>query len=183
MSSSENRPKSIGDWYQKRSRRREDIALNKLGRQMRSETIFRVFCEELNIGVGDLRQRRGGGLYRGVIARLLIRYGGLTQREVAEHLGVKTGAAFSIRIKEAEQLLKTSGRWRKSIGRVEKRLDRPLTVTAVNYSLRTRSKAAVEGPANLVTRLNRTPVITRGQRQQSLSGFASPLGGRLMLGG
>ncbi len=55
-------------------------------------------------------------------ARLLIQYGGLTQREAAEHLGVKTGAAISIRIKEAEHLLKTSVRWRRSIERVEKRL-------------------------------------------------------------
>lgn len=100
----------------------EDVVRKQLNRRAGPEAILRIFCEELKIREDDLGRRRGGGTYRGLAARLLIRHGGLTQREAASYFGVTTGAAISIRIKEAEQPLKSSTHWRKKMERVEKML-------------------------------------------------------------
>ena len=102
---------------------REDVSLKGAGRQISPDTVLQVLYKTLKIDDNDLMKRRGGGLYRGFAARLLVQYSGLTQREVAVRFGMGTGAAVSIRIKEAEQLLQADSRWRKKMDYVKQELE------------------------------------------------------------
>jgi hypothetical protein len=49
---------------------------------------------------------RRQNLSRAVVATMLCKYGGLSQREVAGVIGVTTGSAVSIQLKRLEQALK-----------------------------------------------------------------------------
>ena len=103
-------------------RKAEDVSLRNERRAVPAEEVIRVVCEVFGFERGELLRRRGGAPYRGMAARMLVRYGGLTQRQAAAYLGVCTGAAISIRIREAERRLETDGAWRRKDARMERLL-------------------------------------------------------------
>jgi predicted transcriptional regulator len=57
-----------------------------------------------------------------VTAKMLCKYGGLTQREVAEILGLRTGAAVSIQLKNLSAALVADRGLRRRVARIEKTL-------------------------------------------------------------
>ena len=68
-----------------------------------------------------LIRRRDSG-FRAVASRMLCKYGGLTQRDAASVLGVKTGVAVSCQLKKLKALLETDQSMRRLVERREKRL-------------------------------------------------------------
>ena len=87
-------------------RKREDVLSVTERTRLGSGEILDAVMRGLRIGREDLMRRRGGGEYRGIAARMLVKYGGLTQRETAEVLGLTTGAAISRQQKALEERLK-----------------------------------------------------------------------------
>ena len=73
----------------------EDVALRRVGRRLEASRIVEVACRHLGVKAGDERCRRRDSWIRPVVARMLSRYGGLTQREIAVCLGVTTGKSVS----------------------------------------------------------------------------------------
>lgn len=104
---------------EKSKRRAEDISLRKERRAVPPEEIVERVCEVLGIDKEELLQRRGGGAYRGLAAKMLIKYGRLTQREAAVYLNVSTGAAVSIRIREADRAVRGDRTWRRKASSIE----------------------------------------------------------------
>jgi len=104
---------------EKSKRRAEDISLRKERRAVPPEEIVERVCEVLGIDKEKLLQRRGGGAYRGLAAKMLIKYGRLTQREAAVYLNVSTGAAVSIRIREADRAVRGDRTWRRKASSIE----------------------------------------------------------------
>ena len=105
------------------SQRTEDVSWRKERRLVEPEEILRAVCESLGIGRHELTQRRGGAVWRGIAARMLVKYGALTQRAVAEELGVTTGAAISIRLKAAGEAIKAQRSLRRAVKRIENTLE------------------------------------------------------------
>ena len=60
----------------------------------------RLKCER-----GDCMRRTKGAAYRPFAARYLTRYAGLTQRNVADVLGVGTGVAVSLQLRRFDELV------------------------------------------------------------------------------
>jgi len=56
-------------------------------------------------------------------AHLLGKYAGLTQRQVAETLGLRTGAAVSIQLKNLRETLARDRRLQETLAQAEKRLE------------------------------------------------------------
>ncbi len=56
--------------------------------------------------------------------RVLLKYAGLTQREVAGFLGMGSGAAVSVQVKRYEDWVATDARLRRMAGKTERNLER-----------------------------------------------------------
>ena len=95
--------------------RTEDIALRRAGTRLPLEQILQVVCQGLGIERASLLRRRRDARERAVASRLLCDYGGLTQREVAEVLGLRSGAAVSAQLHKLAEQVKSDRRLRKEL--------------------------------------------------------------------
>jgi len=77
--------------------RPEDIAFRRTGRRLSAERILAVVCERLAVDRTSLQRRRPGTFDRAVAARMLCDHAGLTQRQVADLLRLRSGAAVSLK--------------------------------------------------------------------------------------
>lgn len=93
--------KEIQHEYQRGASRikAEDVAFRKPIRVILPEAIIKAVCQAYNIPVADLRKHRMNDWIKPVAATLLTQAGGLTQRDVARHLGLTTGAAVCLQLK------------------------------------------------------------------------------------
>ena len=78
----------------------EDIALRRELANLPAEAILAAVCKELRIVGEGLKRRSRNGWQRPLTAYLLQKHGGLTQREIAGILGLKTGAAVSVQLRQ-----------------------------------------------------------------------------------
>ena len=100
------RVQSLYDEKVRACRQKEDVSFRrKRGDRLESDIIIGVVGEALELEVGWEQERRQD-LNRAVVAAMLCKYGGLSQRKVAGIIGVTTGSAVSIQLKRLEQALK-----------------------------------------------------------------------------
>ncbi len=78
----------------------EDIALRREVANTPAEDILNTICQELGIGREELNLRSRKNWRRPLTAFLLQKHGGLTQREIAGLLGLKTGASISVQVRQ-----------------------------------------------------------------------------------
>lgn len=95
-------------------------AFRHMGAWLKAEEVLERVCRELGIPKEALHRRRGGAWMRGVAAEMLTTYAGLTQGQAARRLGMETGAAVSIRLKELAQRRREDRRLDAQMGRMEK---------------------------------------------------------------
>jgi REP element-mobilizing transposase RayT len=105
-----------GELAKNRSRQ-EDIALRRLGRTTDPKQVLQTAASAFGISVEQLRRRRRDVWDRAVAAHSLVRFSGLTQREAAAHLGMKSGAAVGAQLRKvndarnSDQALKQTLSW------------------------------------------------------------------------
>ena len=78
-----------------RSGRPEDVALRRVSPLADSETVLGVVCRHLGAERANVFRRQRGSILRPVVARCLCRYAGLSQRDAASLLRLRTGVAVS----------------------------------------------------------------------------------------
>lgn len=108
----------IRAWYENRLAarpQRENIAFRRTGTQLSREDILRAVCRGLGIERAALLRRRRDAQERAVASRLLCDYGGLTQREVAEVLGLRSGAAVSAQLRKLAEQVQSDPRLRRQM--------------------------------------------------------------------
>jgi hypothetical protein len=81
----------------------EDVAFRKPFRTVMPEAIINAVCRAYKIPANELRMHRVNDWVKPVAAMLLTQAGGLTQRDAAKYLGVKTGAAVCVQLKRLRQ--------------------------------------------------------------------------------
>jgi len=108
------------------ARIKEDVAFRRMGRRLEAGEISKVVLNELGIDETELRARRGGGLYRAVMARMLIKYAGWNQRTVAGHFSIGSGAAISLGLKKLGEVMGESKKLTRSAKRIEHALNEKL---------------------------------------------------------
>lgn len=89
-----------------RHKRLEDVSLRRVGLRHSAGKVVKVCCGCLGVEEKEIRRRRRESWVRPVVAWALGRYAGLTQREIANIIGVSTGKAVSVqqvRLKEGVQ--------------------------------------------------------------------------------
>lgn len=118
--------RSLWGLHSKRSAgldRTEDMAFRRTTAALDPKDVLREVSEALEVEEGAFCERRRNSPLRPVAAKLLLRYAGLTQRRVAELLGMNTGAAVSVQAKKYELWLSQDKRLAKVVHRIEARLN------------------------------------------------------------
>lgn len=103
---------------------KEDVSLRRVNRAMAVETILDAVEQVCGVARADLLVQKRDCRWRAVAARMLCRYGGLTQRATAGVLGMRTGVAVSCQLRKLSELAGTDRTLDKAIGKIETRLDR-----------------------------------------------------------
>jgi len=103
---------------------REDASFRRRAGVLRADRIMAMVAVIAGLPEEALRTRRRDCRWRAVAARMLCRYGGLTQRDVAETLGVRTGVAVSCQLRRLTQLLESDLELGSVVQRIEKQLDK-----------------------------------------------------------
>ncbi len=98
--------------------RAEDIAFRRTGTRRAVESILQAVCEELAVERTDLLRRRREAPERAVASRMLCDYGGLTQRQVADVLGLRSGAAVSAQLHKLAEQVKTDPRLHRQVAAI-----------------------------------------------------------------
>lgn len=103
-------------------KRPEDVALRRVGRKLDTEMVVETVCRHFGEARESVGRRTRGGWLRAVVARMLSRYGGLTQREIAPLLGVRTGKAASVQLSRLAIAIEKDRRLARQVADIEKDL-------------------------------------------------------------
>jgi putative transposase len=87
------------------TRRPEDAALRHVEEVLSVNQVLDELARRLKCERESFTKRSKGTVYRPFAARYLTRYAGLTQRGVADILGVSTGVAVSLQLRRFDELL------------------------------------------------------------------------------
>lgn len=85
----------------------EDVLLRRMGTGESPGKVLHEICDRLGVAADELKRKRRDGTVRAIVAYGLLRRGNLTQREVAERLGMSTGAAVSYLVRRLKDRMRT----------------------------------------------------------------------------
>jgi len=117
----------IDELYQKMiegHKAQEDISFRHITEPVSVETILNVLAEVFEVDVSVFRQRLRKSPLRAVAARMLIRFGGQTQRQAATCLEMGTGGAVSAQVRKLPRLLDESRSLKRKIKLIERSLEK-----------------------------------------------------------
>jgi len=100
----------------------EDVALRRVGQRLAADRIVAVVCRRFGVQPGEERSRRRDNWLRPVAARMLSRFGGLTQREIAARFGVGTGKSVSDQLRRLNTALSVDKALARLVNAVEHNL-------------------------------------------------------------
>ena len=106
-----------------RYKKQEDVALRHIRTHVDPDRVLAEVGEVMGVEPGDFKVRRRNSSLRGVASRMLCKYAGLTQRDVARALGMSSGAAVSSQLKKLAALMVGDRRLRQRVADIEARLD------------------------------------------------------------
>jgi len=100
----------------------EDVSFRKtVAKGMGAQPVLDVVAKAC--GVSDLKARKRDGTVKGIAGMMLLKYGGMTQREAADRLGLKTGAGVSYQVRKLAGKMSHDEGVRRLVGRIDKALD------------------------------------------------------------
>ncbi len=107
-----------------RRKKKEDISFRKMeGSGLTIDKVLEAVTKELRMNADQLLRRRRDSVSRGVAGIMLCQYADYTQRQVAEVLGLKTGAAVSYQIAKATAKITEDKKLAKTVAKIKKILD------------------------------------------------------------
>ena len=111
----------------KGSRRPEDASFRNTRKTLDQSLVLSILSKVFNMPEETFRRRRRNSAMRGVAARLLCKYAGLTQREVAAVLEMGSGAAVSHQMRKVAGLLESDRRLRDLVAEAGRLLGRQVS--------------------------------------------------------
>ena len=120
----------IGELYQelvKKSRKQEDVAFRKQMGKLTIEEILGLLSQTLELEEERFREKKRQSALRPLAAKMLSKYGGLTNRKIAEVLNVGTGAAVGRAITRLDSILAKDQKIKMILPDIEKRLEEKAT--------------------------------------------------------
>lgn len=102
--------------------RPEDLAFGRVREPLPTAVVLEAVAEVLGVSPEDFGKRRRNSALRALASRLLIRYAGQRQMELAERLGTGTGGAISAQVARLPGLLAGDARLARKVRQTERRL-------------------------------------------------------------
>lgn len=103
--------------------RPEDVTFRQTKRPLSAEEVLAVLSEVFEVEPAAFKRRRRDSALRGVGAAMLIRHGGLSQREVGQVFGMGTGAAVSRQLAQLPERMEGDSVLRRRTRQAEVRLE------------------------------------------------------------
>jgi hypothetical protein len=94
-----------------------------------SDAVLSILAEVFDVSVDEFHHRRRNSVLRGMAGRFLVRYAGMTQREVADKSfkGGIGGDALGRQMRKVRELLEKDRRLRRLVARAEERIEKLLS--------------------------------------------------------
>lgn len=109
---------------------REDVSFrNETHKRLTATQVEVVVARVCGVGVSELSMHRRSGWIKGLTGLMLGKYANMTQREVADRLGLTTGAGVSYQIRKLHRQMDTNTEVRQLIAKTEKALEVAREVT------------------------------------------------------
>jgi len=102
--------------------RKEDVSFRRQSKDHSVEEVLGVVCDVLHVDRTVLARRRKDSIIRPVAAKMLCQYGGLTQRQAAEIVGVRSGVAVCLQIRKVDERMKKDRDLQRQLAQIGKRL-------------------------------------------------------------
>ena len=99
----------------KRGGKREDVSLRHVRRGENVEEVFKEACERLGVEKADVCRKRRDGTARAIVCLALFRRCGLTERAVAQALGMGSGSAVSYLVRTLKSRFRTDPELAKTV--------------------------------------------------------------------
>ena len=101
----------------------EDVSFRKEVTRLNSDDVLELVGHRLGVAVESLREKRRDSALRPVAARMLAKYCGLTNRQTAGVLGLKSGVAVGLQVRKAAVLMTQDDRVARLITSIEDELE------------------------------------------------------------
>jgi len=101
----------------------EDVSFRRIIEPMKAEDVLSVVAEVFEVKTEEFLVRRRNSPLRAVAAKYLIKYAGLTQRQVARYLEVGTGGAINKQLERLPNFLVKDKRLSRILVKMEKNLN------------------------------------------------------------
>lgn len=102
--------------------RPEDVSFRHISEPLPAENVLGIVSRVFDVDADAFKRRRHGSALRAVASKYLIRFSGMSQRDVADFLDIGSGSAVCNQLRSLELKLKANGHLRKQVARVEKEL-------------------------------------------------------------
>jgi len=107
-------------------RRPEDAALRRRRKKLPPDRVIEIVCARLKVDPEEIAIRRRGSRLRPIVAKMLGRYSGLTQRQVGRLLGLSTGAAVSAQLKSLAAAAAFERKLRRLLNQIDRAIAREI---------------------------------------------------------
>jgi hypothetical protein len=101
---------------------KEDVSFRKLVEPLAPDRVLNVVAAVMRVNVEEFGRQLRDSPLRGVASRMLCRYSGLTQRKVAQTLGMESGSGISHQLSKLGRQEKADSRLRKQLRKIESEL-------------------------------------------------------------
>ena len=105
-----------------KSRKPEDVAFRQQKKKISTEAILGLLNKTLGLETEQFKERKRNSALRPVAAKMLSKYGGLTNRKIAEVLKIGTGAAAGRAIARLDKILEKNHKLKMRLMEMEKEL-------------------------------------------------------------
>jgi len=102
--------------------KKEDVSFRRESKVSSVEEVLAVVCEILQANPDVLTRRSKNSIIRPVVAKMLCQYSGLTQRQAAEIVGVRSGVAVCLQIRKVDERMKEDRGLQRHLAQIEKLL-------------------------------------------------------------
>lgn len=102
--------------------KKEDVSFRRRAVAIEPHEILDIVSRELKVPKEHLCRRLRGSMARPIAAHILCKYAGITQRRVADMLGLGTGAAVSLQLKKVRERLTRGRELKEVLARIDRRL-------------------------------------------------------------
>jgi hypothetical protein len=100
------------------------VAFRRESKTLLPEKVLSLIVGYYGVEKHQFKRQQRRTPYRPVTAKILFRYCGMTQREIANFLGLKTGAAVSAQISKANEMERSNQKIKKDLCKLEKLLSK-----------------------------------------------------------